>query len=761
MQQMQATEDGCEEDVGKKKWMCEYCTYSNWPSSSKCTMCRGNKPVSGTENIFSAVNNSNNQRDIYKLSGGQREASYPPSPPLSLPDTDHTGKWVCSACTYYNYPRAGVCTICRTPRPRPRKVSPGSSSRHSPTSPHTLPALVSSPVLANNNRANAMRSLADQLSPLHISVSNNNLQISQPSPETSKAQSPRIHCDAAQAKWNCSECTYENYPKSLTCVLCGTKRGRSSPDLASGLQASVPSDRRHESPSPEGAHCQYSAIASCSSRSHDEGAGAPAIEEQSGVKNLNKEKRVKQLRRRMRDIDWVWLSACMGVVEGDSNPVEAYLNSGGDPTRKLSPAEAQLLGRPGVYDAGHTLVHLAVKLGREDLLATLLSQMETASTPTVKRVPSYVASDLAASIRRQIAVSMRQRKSGLPISYLSDSATYTLPPEIGDLPRGVQEQMYSELLDKEAQQELEQEMVINWSQEITGRLNSKLSALWNRSAGDCLLDAALQASWGVFDRDNTLRQAISDSLVEAGHVFYPRWKEWEQIQALELDFTLAESQWSEEWAGLLSLASQPGESLEQLHVFCLAHVLRRPIIVYGVKYVKSWRGENLGLAKFEGVYLPLVWDSSFCYRSPLVLGYTRGHFCALVPPEPVTACGGAGGGAELPPSDSQDTAKSAFLPLMTKDRKILPVHFLNKSELGREEEIMRDWLDVLVTESGLLVAQQTIERPPLMVAQMTEEWLNYYRKIAQSNTVPGPNRGNTRTGSNLISNRESSEESDE
>ena len=37
----------------------------------------------------------------------------------------------------------------------------------------------------------------------------------------------------------------------------------------------------------------------------------------------------------------------------------------------------------------------------------------------------------------------------------------------------------------------------------------------------------------------------------------------------------------QEWAGLLSLASQPGESLEQLHVFCLAHVLRRPVIVYG------------------------------------------------------------------------------------------------------------------------------------------------------------------------------------
>lgn len=32
--------------------------------------------------------------------------------------------------------------------------------------------------------------------------------------------------------------------------------------------------------------------------------------------------------------------------------------------------------------------------------------------------------------------------------------------------------------------------------------------------------------------------AIIDNLVS-------RWKEWEQIQALELDFTLAESQWSE------------------------------------------------------------------------------------------------------------------------------------------------------------------------------------------------------------------------
>lgn len=67
-----------------------------------------------------------------------------------------------------------------------------------------------------------------------------------------------------------------------------------------------------------------------------------------------------------------------------------------------------------------------------------------------------------------------------------------------------------------------------------------------------------------------------------------------------LDFSLEETQWEEDWLGLLSLACQPGSSLEQLHVFVLSHILRRPIIIYGVKSVKSFRGEDIGFAKFEG-----------------------------------------------------------------------------------------------------------------------------------------------------------------
>lgn len=222
------------------------------------------------------------------------------------------------------------------------------------------------------------------------------------------------------------------------------------------------------------------------------------------------------------------------------------------------------------------------------------------------------------------------------------------------------------------------------------------------------------------------------------------------LQAAMLNYTLAETQWEIDWSTLLSLANQPGSSLEQIHILALSHIMRRPIIVYGVKFVKSFRGEDIGYARFEGLYLPLLWEQSFCTKSPIALGYTRGHFSALVPTEPYSRIDAAR-------DDSEDMT---FLPLMDCEQKLLPIHFLTQNEvsslhrpshscvghqicghhfsnrscnifqMGREESIMRQWLDVCVTEGELLVAQQKLHKRPLLVAQMLEEWLNHYRSIA-------------------------------
>lgn len=117
--------------------------------------------------------------------------------------------------------------------------------------------------------------------------------------------------------------------------------------------------------------------------------------------------------------------------------------------------------------------------------------------------------------------------------------------------------------------------------------------------------------------------------------------------------------------------------------------------MYGIKFVKSFRGENLGLARFQGneklvrgwnyfflclgVYLPLLWERSFCWRNPIALGYTRGHFSALVPME-TDLDNDQGAGANL---DNGEVLQHAYLPLMDTEGKLLPLHFLTGSEVWK------------------------------------------------------------------------------
>lgn len=638
-----------------RKWTCDYCTYENFPSAIKCTMCRAPRPFQ-SEDIFGlydhhqSAENASPQAELQLGASACQRAASPPSS--------------CKACTYLNRGRDKSCIQCGT---------------------------------ANN--------LHEHIQPLRISPSNADLAASLPRSRNNSPPASLTNLEnsrrSKESKWNCIVCTYENWPRTLKCAMCGN--------------------------TPNNLFSQASSLILSSPERDVQNTSTPIESISQTSNNCEYERKLRHLRRQA---DWNWLNACNGVIEGDPNPVEVYLSSGGDPARTLTASEVAILNRSSAFDAGHTLVHLAIRFQREDLLAILLSQIE-GSGSGIKRVPSYVAPDLAADIRRHFATTIRQRKGNFPCNFVTELPTFALPAEVDELPAPVQEQLFTELLDKDAQEQLESDpAVINWSLDLTVRLGSRLYALWNRSSGDCLLDSVMQATWGVFDRDNALRRALAESLSQGGHVFYPRWKEYEASHASFLQYSLEEGQWKEDWRSLLSLAGQPGTSLEQLHVFALAHILRRPIIVYGVKYVKSFRGEALGYARFEGVYLPLLWESSFCVKTPIALGYTRGHFSALVPLEPYSRLD------SRPTSQNPDQMQSTFLPLMDRDRKLLPIHFLTEAELGREEIILRQWLDVCETEDGILVAQHFITKRPLLVAQMVEEWLNHYRRLVQMSSAP-------------------------
>lgn len=99
-------------------------------------------------------------------------------------------------------------------------------------------------------------------------------------------------------------------------------------------------------------------------------------------------------------------------------------------------------------------------------------------------------------------------------------------------------------------------------------------------------------------------------------------------------------------------------------------------------WIKRFFRESIGFIIniiITGVYLPLLWEQSFCIRTPIALGYTRGHFSALVPIEPYSRID------SRPPMQhnnmNPDHLRSTFLPLMDRDRKLLPIHFLVESEV--------------------------------------------------------------------------------
>lgn len=85
----------------------------------------------------------------------------------------------------------------------------------------------------------------------------------------------------------------------------------------------------------------------------------------------------------------------------------------------------------------------------------------------------------------------------------------------------------------------------------------------------------------------------------------------------------------------------------------------------------------MGFLPCPGVYLPLLWEQSFCWKSPIALGYTRGHFSALVAMEN-DGYGNRGAGANL---NTDDDVTVTFLPLVDSERKLLHVHFLSAQEV--------------------------------------------------------------------------------
>lgn len=104
------------------------------------------------------------------------------------------------------------------------------------------------------------------------------------------------------------------------------------------------------------------------------------------------------------------------------------------------------------------------------------------------------------------------------------------------------------------------------------------------------------------------------------------------------------------------------ESLEEIHILALAHVLRRAIIVISDTMLRDSNNEPFAPIHFGGIYIPFDCDYRTCHKIPLFLSYDMAHFSALVFMEQET-------------DRNQASPIYTMVPVVDSDGAILPIQF--------------------------------------------------------------------------------------
>ena len=320
--------------------------------------------------------------------------------------------------------------------------------------------------------------------------------------------------------------------------------------------------------------------------------------------------------------------------------------------------------------------------------------ISTTNLETTRQCQEYVKNDLCAS----------PPPGGTCFFVDLPGYTFTIP-HLTAYPTEFRQFIFDRIVDKTAKKSLEEEGCLNWCQGAT-----QLEPLHTKGDGNCLLHAASLGMWGFQDRAHILRNAVSQAVVHAGNesnTLFLRWKYNKELECQQQMYKLEPTQWQNEWNTVVRQASADPTptatlySLEEFHVFVLANVLRRPVIMYASQKMRSLHsGGTIQSLNFHGVYLPLLWDPKSCKKDPLPLGYQCGHFSALV----------------VVKFAQQYQDGKLVLPLVGSDGYPLPVRFMLHSE--NAGELLNDYLSVInvsnpsYTQSQIPCASLSVDTKP-------------------------------------------------
>ncbi|XP_068087762.1 tumor necrosis factor alpha-induced protein 3-like isoform X2 [Hyperolius riggenbachi] len=243
------------------------------------------------------------------------------------------------------------------------------------------------------------------------------------------------------------------------------------------------------------------------------------------------------------------------------------------------------------------------------------------------------------------------------------------------------------LFDRSMQATLESHKRLNACREL-----KKLVPLRTNGDGNCLMHATSMYMWGVQDTDLVLRKSLHEVLRTTDtRNFKFRWQ-LESVKSTEFISTGLQydtRNWDEEWEHLVNMAStepsmgQNGlqyNCLEEIHIFVLVNILRRPIVVLSDNVFRSLEsGTSFSPLNVSGIYLPLHWPAQECYKFPIVLGYDSQHFAPLVTIK-----------------DSGPEIRAVSLAFFERGRcEDITVHFLTDLEEKSKDKLLKEYLHIL------------------------------------------------------------------
>ena len=120
-------------------------------------------------------------------------------------------------------------------------------------------------------------------------------------------------------------------------------------------------------------------------------------------------------------------------------------------------------------------------------------------------------------------------------------------------------------------------------------------------------------------------------------------------------------------------AHRDGELVTEIHIFLLANVLRRPILMYSLSEKSTFDQTDI-----SGIYLPLLSDAKLCVIHPLVLARLENRFYPIVRQNESSEPG------------SIDSIRA--VPIVTHEIEPIPIRCLTELESKRVSKLLQDYL---------------------------------------------------------------------